>query len=91
MLILGNREQGFTLFEALVATALLGVLSLGVVAYVERLGMERRAIWGPSRGRPARMLPTTSERCAAQPAGRDCARWPSPRSKDPAGFTPGFP
>ncbi len=38
----GERERGFTLFEALVTIALLGVLSLGVVAYVERLGMERR-------------------------------------------------
>ena len=38
----GERERGFTLFEALVATALLGVLSLGVVSYVEHLGMERR-------------------------------------------------
>ena len=37
-----NRERGFTLFEALVATALLGVLGLGLAAYVERLAMERR-------------------------------------------------
>ena len=37
-----RHEQGFTLFEALLATALLGVLSLGVSSFVERLGMERR-------------------------------------------------
>ena len=42
MLSTGSRERGFTLFEALLATALLGVLSLGVLAYVERLGTERR-------------------------------------------------
>ena len=42
MLIRVGRERGFTLFEALVATVLFGALSLGVVAYVERLGLERR-------------------------------------------------
>ena len=42
MLIAERRHRGFTLFEALLATVLLGVLSLGVSAFVERLGMERR-------------------------------------------------
>ena len=34
--------RGFTLFEALLATLLLGVLGLGALGYVERLAMERR-------------------------------------------------
>ena len=42
MLIAGRRHRGFTLFEALLATVLMGVLSLGVLAFVERLGTERR-------------------------------------------------
>lgn len=64
MLSLGGFERGFTIFEALVATALLGVLSLGVVSYVERLGMERR------HAAAARELGTLA-RAARAHAGQD--------------------
>ena len=42
MLRIGRDDRGFTLFEALLVTVLMGVLSLGVLSFVERLGMERR-------------------------------------------------
>ena len=64
MLTLGGRQPGFTLFEALLATALLGMLSLGVISYVERLGMERR------QAAAARELGTLA-RAARAHAGQD--------------------
>ena len=42
MLSATHREQGFTLFEALVASLLLGMLGLGVLSFVEGLETERR-------------------------------------------------
>ena len=59
-----HRERGFTLFEALLATALLGVLSLGVSSFVERLAMERR------EAAAARDLSTVA-RAARAHAGQD--------------------
>ena len=42
MLSVVGRERGFTLFEALVASILFGMLGLGVLSFVESLGRERR-------------------------------------------------
>ena len=64
MLSAMHRERGFTLFEALVASMLLGMLGLGVLSFVESLETERR------QAAAARDLGTLA-RAARAHAGQD--------------------
>ena len=64
MLSVMRRERGFTLFEALVASLLLGMLGLGVLSFVESLELERR------QAAAARDLGTLA-RAARAHAGQD--------------------
>ena len=59
-----HRERGFTLFEALVASMLLGVLGVGVLSFVESLKLEGR------QAAAARDLGTLA-RAARAHAGQD--------------------